>query len=221
MTINLVETIVLKGNDIIQKTPERRKMTDNLLTLNVKLSGVKLLVRANSLKCTNDTSRKAHDNLNMRIESIITLTRQGINAHRKLANASSESERMELGEILWNVQEEIEAMQSGPEGLDLLDNNIGIDHATEEWYDPRTQSWVSFYESPPPVANVDPSYLDGLSDIIKMIKCETGIRFNTEISLLLHPTDILPLEPQNIEYHIFADIDPERYERDCTLSRGI
>lgn len=172
----------------------------DFLNLFAKFSGFRVLVLANRLGCTNDLARRAHDRLVQELRQLSDDMRWSLKAQHRLLLNTDPAKSDDLAEWLWNCECKFNEFWCDPEGNDLLENRIYVDYGTREWYDPRSQVWVSFYDAHPPVQDVAGEELCGLDKIIAQIHEETGVRFTTYLS----GWDIDRPDPD--------DLDPECYE---------
>ena len=148
--------------------------------LHAKFAGFRIMVLANRLACTDAFSRAAHDKLVEKLDELIALARNTVAAENKLALLNPDSpEADDLGEMIWGVGQDLTYNWCEADGIDLLHNDVHVDWATKEWYDARTGAWRFLDGFEPPRVEIGDGRLSGLCKILRQIRRETGIQFNT------------------------------------------
>ncbi|WLS01392.1 hypothetical protein [Shinella sumterensis] len=147
--------------------------------LYAKFAGFRIMVMANRLACGDDLSRAVHDTLIDKLDRLIALTRGVVAAERELALNPESPKADDLGEAIWAAGHELTDNWGDADGNDLLRNDVYVDWATKEWYDARTGQWRFLDGYLPPRIEIEDDRLNGLCAILRQIRLETGISFNT------------------------------------------
>lgn len=161
----------------------------NYVELRAKFAGFRVLVLANRLACVDELSRAAYDTLGEKLDELVALARRAVAAECKLVLKPYGPEADDLGEDIWGIGQDLTYGWGDTEGTDLLRNDIHIDWATKEWHDARTGQWHFLDGCLPPRIEIGDDRLNGICAILRQIRHETGIRFNTYTTDPAYMTD--------------------------------
>lgn len=141
-----------------------------------RLNGFRSIATINRVACDNDLARYAHDRLVAKLGELIELMTRAVEAKRCLQDGADPTRAEQAAEDLNWIEAEFEHRWIG-QAQPLLDD-LDIDLATQEIFDPRTKRWYPLAESGPSLHEVSDHSLCGLRQIIDQIACETGVSFH-------------------------------------------
>lgn len=170
----------------------------DLLALYTKLSGFKLLVRANRAGATSQFARVVHD----RLIDVLDMHAKTCSRAMEFRRLAEDTPWLRLAERRWaEYRDCLGDLEAGAEGFypwHLMDH-INRSPDFGGYQHPVFGVWCKGVI--PVSMTVSDEYLDGLGPILRQIKAETGYHF----TVYLCSTDIGPAGA--------GGIDPELYER--------
>lgn len=142
------------------------------------LAGFRVMVMANRLACGNRIARLAHDNLISQLDMRIDEARRYIALENIYQTATDEWVVDNADAGMYDLQ--MRALDDQYNSIDLLaQSDILIDREEREWCFRGSNNWRSLQDKPPVQKVASEAELCGLTEIIEMIREETGLSFTT------------------------------------------
>lgn len=153
-------------------------MAHNNLMLVAQLSGLRILVLANRLRCDTELARTVHDRLAAKLAGMIDAQRKILAAERaRVAARGTEHEQDAFFDLHHYQTAWYETWLVEP--IALLDDYL-VDDLTKEYFEFRTGEWFQRDGEVPITVPVPAEKLCGLAKIIAEIEDISGARFSVE-----------------------------------------